>query len=166
MQAINLRSFSQKVRYHKKAFKRYLGKIERKPPKDLHEKVDQIDIKVWEEIDCRSCANCCKKMTPTFTTKDISRISSHLQMTPKEFKSRWLYKEKNDKDWVNKLQPCQFLNASTNMCSIYEVRPADCAGFPHLTKKKMVDYIYIHQQNIQYCPATYKMVEKMMEVIK
>jgi hypothetical protein len=43
------------------------------------------------------------------------------------------------------------------------VRPADCAGFPHLKKKKMVDYIHVHQQNISYCPATYKMVEKMQE---
>ena len=66
---------------------------------------------------------------------------------------------------MNTKQPCQFLNLSNNMCSIYEVRPADCAGFPHLAKKKMVDYMHVHQQNIQYCPATYKMVEKMMERI-
>jgi Fe-S-cluster containining protein len=53
----------------------------------------------------------------------------------------------------------------TNMCSIYEVRPADCAGFPHLTKKKMTEYIHVHKQNIEYCPATYKMVEKMKDLI-
>lgn len=49
------------------------------------------------------------------------------------------------------------------MCSIYEFRPADCAGFPYLKKKKMVEYMHVHQQNINHCPATYKMVEKMME---
>ena len=32
-----------------------------------------------------------------------------------------------------------------------------------LKKKKMVEYIHVHQQNVEYCPATYKMVEKMME---
>ncbi|MGZ3940607.1 MAG: YkgJ family cysteine cluster protein, partial [Flavisolibacter sp.] len=52
------------------------------------------------------------------------------------------------------------------LCSIYEVRPADCAGFPHLTKKKMTDYIHVHKQNVQHCPATFKMVEKLMEKIK
>jgi len=26
-----------------------------------------------------------------------------------------------------------------------------------------VEYIHVHQQNINYCPATYKMVEKMIE---
>ena len=28
-------------------------------------------------------------------------------------------------------------------------------------KKKMVDYMHVHKQNIEYCPATYKLVEKM-----
>ncbi len=81
-------------------------------------------------------------------------------MTPKAFKEKWLVLDKTG-DWHNKKQPCQFLNLTDNKCSIYPVRPADCAGFPHLTKKKAVDYIHIHKQNIQYCPATYKMVEKM-----
>jgi Fe-S-cluster containining protein len=62
---------------------------------------------------------------------------------------------------VNISKPCQFLNLKSNKCSIYEVRPADCAGFPHLTKRKMTEYIHVHKQNIDYCPATYKMVEKM-----
>ncbi len=108
------------------------------------------DKEVWHEIDCISCANCCKQMTPTFTRKDIRRISDHLEMKPSQFKKRWLYKNKNDKDWVNINQPCQFLDLSSNMCSIYEVRPADCAGFPHLTKKKMADYIHVHQKNIDF----------------
>jgi Fe-S-cluster containining protein len=151
---VNLRSFKQKVRYHQKAFKRYLGKIEKNPPRGLDTIAETISKEVWKEVDCLSCANCCKTMTPTFTTKDLKRIAAHFEITPIEFR-----------DWVNKKQPCQFLNLSTNMCSIYEVRPADCAGFPYLTKKKMVEYIHVHQQNVSYCPATYKMVEKMMERI-
>ena len=83
-------------------------------------------------------------------------------MTAQEFKDKWLYYEKKDKDWMNTKQPCQFLDLKSNKCSIYAVRPSDCAGFPHLTKKKMVDYIHVHQQNIEYCPATFKMVEKMV----
>ncbi len=162
---VNLRSFKQKVRYHQKAFKKYLGKIGRKPPRGLDTLAAAIDKEVWQEVDCLSCANCCKTMTPTFTQKDIKRIAAHFTMTPIEFRDKWLRFEKSDGDWVNKKQPCQFLDLSSNMCSIYEVRPSDCSGFPYLTKKKMVDYIHVHQQNVDYCPATYKMVEKMMERI-
>ena len=105
-------------------------------------------------------------MSPTFTTKDLKRIAAHVDMTVAEFKEKWLYFDEEDGDWMNKKQPCQFLNLTTNMCSIYEVRPDDCAGFPHLKKKKMVEYIHVHQQNISYCPATYKMVEKFQELLK
>ena len=76
-----------------------------------------------------------------------------------------VYKAK-DGDWMNVNTPCQFLDLKTNFCSIYEVRPKDCAEFPHLTKKKMTDYIHVHKQNVQHCPATFKMVEKLMERIK
>ncbi|WP_218148447.1 YkgJ family cysteine cluster protein [Parafilimonas terrae] len=166
MQPVNIYSFRKKVSIYKNQFVRYLKRVQKIQPQGLDDLAEQINTEVWQEVDCLSCANCCKKMTPTFTSKDIRRISKHLNMRPKDFKERWLKHEKKDKDWVNISQPCQFLDLSTNMCSIYEVRPADCAGFPHLTKKKMVDYMHVHQQNIQYCPATYKMVEKMMEKIK
>ncbi len=163
MQPVNLRSFAQKVGRNKTAFKKYLGKIEKKAPKKLYNTLVEIDKEVWQEIDCLSCANCCKKMTPTFTAKDITRIAKHLDMTTTEFKDKWLYYDEKDGDWMNTKQPCQFLNMQTNMCSIYEVRPADCSGFPHFTKKTPTQYIHVHQQNIQYCPATYRMVEKLME---
>lgn len=166
MQPVNFRSFAQKVRHHKKAFKKFLGKVEKNPPKNINAIVDKVDAAVWQEIDCLSCANCCKKMTPTFTAKDIKRIAAHFEMTQDEFKNKWLKFDKKDGDWVNVQQPCQFLNLENNMCGIYEVRPADCAGFPHLKKKKVTEYIHVHQQNIEYCPATFKMVEKWMEVIE
>ena len=82
-------------------------------------------------------------------------------MTPQAFKDKWLVYMKKDKEWHNKKQPCQFLNLTDNKCSIYEVRPSDCSGFPHLAKNKVTDYIYIHKQNIEYCPATFKMVERL-----
>lgn len=166
MQPINLRSFKQKVRHNKRAFKKFLGKLEKNPPAGLHKKIEIIDAEVWKETDCLSCANCCKTMTPTFTATDIKRIATHLSMSVADFKEKWLYFDKKDGDWMNTKQPCQFLDLKTNMCAIYEVRPSDCAGFPHLTKKKMVDYIHVHQQNIEYCPATYNMVERMMAELK
>ncbi|WP_153795935.1 YkgJ family cysteine cluster protein [Foetidibacter luteolus] len=162
MQPVNMRSFKQKVRYHKKNFKRFLGKLEKNPPRNLDKLAVEVDKEVWGETDCLTCANCCKNMTPTFTNKDIKRIAAHLGMTKPAFTDKWLKQDK-DKDWVNKTEPCQFLDLNTNMCSIYEVRPDDCAGFPHLRKKKMVEYIHVHQQNIEYCPATFNMVKRMME---
>jgi uncharacterized protein len=165
MQAVNLRSFKQKVRYNKRSLKSFLTKIEKKTPKGIDKITAALEPLVWKEVDCLTCANCCKTMTPTYTTADIKRISAHFKQTPAEFKAKWLVYRKKDKDWENKKQPCQFLNLKDNKCSIYEIRPLDCSGFPHLPKKKMVDYMHIHKQNIEYCPATYKLVEKMREAM-
>jgi Fe-S-cluster containining protein len=83
-------------------------------------------------------------------------------MTTKAFKEKWLRREKNGRrDWLNRNEPCQFFNLADNTCSIYEVRPSDCAGFPHLTKN-LRDFSHVHKQNIECCPASYKLVEKMM----
>ena len=162
MQTVNLRSFKQRVRHRKRTMRTFLTKLEKNPPKGLDKMTAAVEKEVWKEVDCLTCANCCKTMSPTYTPKDIKRIAAHFEMTPVEFKKKWLYKERGTGDWLNTQQPCQFLDLNDNKCSIYEIRPVDCSGFPHLPKKKMVEYMHVHYQNLEYCPATYKMVEKMM----
>lgn len=162
MKPVNIRAFRNKVRVTKRIFRRFLTRMEKQPPRGLQAMAATLEKETWNEIDCLSCANCCKKMTPTFNPADIKRISAHFGQTPDEFKKKWLYKERGTGDWLNKKQPCQFLNLKDNKCSIYEIRPADCAGFPHLPKK-LKDYIHVHKQNIEFCPATHRLVEKMIE---
>jgi Fe-S-cluster containining protein len=159
---VNFRSFKQKVRYNKKPFRRFLTKLSKNIPRNADVLTAMAEKEVWKEIDCLSCANCCKQMSPTYTTTDINRIAAHEKMEPEEFKRKWLYKDRTG-DWLNKSTPCQFLNLTTNKCRIYEVRPVDCMGFPHLSKRKLVDYIHVHKQNLEFCPATYRLVEKMLE---
>jgi len=161
---VNLRSFKQRVRHRKQKVIKFLSKLRTDPPAGLDRLAASIDQQVWKEVDCTTCANCCKTMSPTYTEKDIRRIATYLEMTPKQFQTKWLLKDK-DGDWLNRSLPCQFLDPGTNMCTIYEVRPADCVGFPHFTKRKMVEYMHVHQQNVDSCPATFKMVERMMMLL-
>ena len=51
-----------------------LTRIENDPPKGLDKTAEVIDKEVWKEIDCLTCANCCKKMTPTFTGVSYAKI--------------------------------------------------------------------------------------------
>lgn len=166
MEAINLRKHKNKFAANRKYFRYFITRMENKPAANLEKLAVKADKEVWKQIDCLSCANCCKKMSPTFTPKDINRISAFLEMTPEAFKAKWLYLDQKDQDWMNKKQPCQFLDLKTNKCTIYEVRPEDCAGFPHLVKQPLSDYMYIHKQNIEYCPATLLFVEKMIAAVK
>lgn len=158
------RRFREKVVQHRSRFRRFLTKVENNPHKQLDAHMDEIDKAIWTEVNCTACANCCRTMTPTYTFKDLQRISKHLNMTIKQFKEKWLYKDR-DGEWMNVSTPCQFLDRKTNLCTIYEVRPADCAEFPHLQKRKTTDYIHVHKANVQHCPATFMMVEKLMEKV-
>lgn len=162
MLVVNFHSFRKKLSLYRKSFRSFLNRTEKNPPTGIDNLTPVIEKEVWAEVDCLSCANCCKKMTPTFTKQDLKRISAHFNQSPAEFIKMWLKKDSN-KDFVNKKQPCQFLNLSDNKCSIYTIRPVDCSGFPHLSKKKWSEYAHVHKQNIDYCPATFKLVEKMVE---
>jgi len=164
--SVNLKLFKQRAHHRKASFRRFLSRLEKNPPEKLDQITASVEKDVWREVDCLTCGNCCKTMTPTYTLKDIKRISEHLGMEVQDFKDKWLYKEPGTGDWLNRSTPCQFLNLENNMCTVYEIRPEDCAGFPHLPKKKMVEYMHVHKQNVEYCPATYRMVEKMMEKLR
>jgi Fe-S-cluster containining protein len=162
LQPVDLRKFKKKALANKGRMRRFLTKLEAKPPRMLDKTIGIVEAEVWLETDCLSCANCCKTMTPTFTPADLKRISSHFGQTVDQFQKQWLKRERGgERDWLNKTEPCQFLNLADNKCSIYEIRPADCAGFPHL-RRRFKDYVHIHKQNVEYCPATYRLVEKMM----
>lgn len=160
-----LTSFKKNVKKYRSTYRRFLTRIENKTPRGLAKIIAPLDKEVWKETDCLQCANCCKTMTPTYTAADIKRISNHLEMTVEEFKKKWLYKDRSG-DWMNKKNPCQFLDLKTNMCNIYDVRPLDCSGFPHHTKRHFKEWIHIYKQNVEFCPATFKLVEKMKEKLE
>jgi Fe-S-cluster containining protein len=156
------KSFKQTIAAQLPQMQEFLTSLEDSPPLTLDAMAEEADSKVWQEVECLSCANCCRNMTPQFTPQDMQRLALHFRMSIKMFKEKWLVQNKNG-DWVNRNHPCQFLNISTNKCSVYAIRPRDCAGFPHLTKKKTTEYISMHRQNLKFCPATFKFVEKLME---
>lgn len=148
-----------------KPLNRFLNRILRKRPRALQAIASKESINVWNDINCLDCANCCRTMTPTYTPRDIKDIAAFLKISTGEMKRKWLKKERATGNWINKTTPCQFLDLETNLCRVYDVRPADCAGFPHLKKKYFINYVHVHKQNLDECPATFKMIERMNELM-
>ncbi len=156
-----IRSYRPQIKKHRSALRRFLTKLSNDQPRGLDAKVRSLEKGVWKKIDCLSCANCCKTMTPTYTPADLRRISRYLGMTVGAFQKKYLRQERGgDRDWMNRSTPCPFLNRSDNKCSIYSVRPADCAGFPHLGKR-FAEYGHVHHQNVDHCPATFELVSRL-----
>lgn len=161
---MDLQEFRRTVARKKKKLVAFLEKLDRIVPEDMPKIVAEEDSKMWGLTDCTKCANCCKTMTPTFRKSDIVRISAHLGMKPKAFIDKWLEKDEDNGDWVNKLQPCQFL--VNDKCSIYEVRPRDCAEFPHHNKKPFDAYNDTYVANLVHCPATFMLVDRLKKRIE
>jgi Fe-S-cluster containining protein len=161
---MDLRKFRQRAYRKKKVLAAFLEKFDRLRPKDLEKTVQEIDTQVWKDVHCLECANCCKTMTPTFTKADRKRIAAHLNMTEQAFYDKWLAHDENG-DVVNSSTPCQFLG-DDNKCSIYEVRPVDCSGFPHHHKKPFDDYNHVYEANLHRCPATFELVSRLQKKIE
>ena len=161
---MDLKKFRLTAGRKRKKLSAFLDKLDDLVPEDMATIVARTDATVWRDINCMDCANCCKTMTPTFTKADVTRISRHLGMQPKEFIEKWLIKEEDSGDWVNKTQPCQFL--SENKCTIYEVRPKDCAEFPHHNKKPFDLYNETFKNNLIHCPATLTLVERLKKLVE
>ncbi len=125
--------------------------------------VDRVAHRLHEEafsiIDCTRCANCCKTVSPLFRKTDIRRIAEHLNTQPAEFRATYLRTDE-DGDLVVKSLPCPFLGAD-NRCTIYEVRPRDCADYPHTQKKGFTCRTHALAGNSVTCPAVFYIIERM-----
>jgi Fe-S-cluster containining protein len=124
---------------------------------DLHEQA-------FEKIDCLQCGNCCKSYSPRFKTPDIKRISKYLKMKDGDFINKYLFAD-SEGDFVLKTKPCSFLGAD-NYCSIYEVRPSDCARFPYTDEDVFLKRQPLTLKNSSFCPAVYFVLEKLIVNLK
>ncbi|RYG37359.1 MAG: YkgJ family cysteine cluster protein [Chitinophagaceae bacterium] len=139
-----------------KKYRRFLDKANKnavlKALPELHEKA-------FARIDCLSCAACCKNYSPRFKTPDIKRISRHLKMKESGFIEKYLVLDE-DGDYVVPAKPCPFLGAD-NACSIYEVRPSDCARFPYTDEDVLIKRKNITLKNATFCPAVVFVLDEL-----
>jgi len=164
MKQIDLIAFKRKNAKKRRIYAAFLRNLPQRKVRGLNSLAVKMTAETFAEIDCRRCANCCKTMTPTYTRADIIRIAAHLNITPDMYKEKYLYQD-DVGDWLHKSTPCHFLGKS-NLCTIYEIRPLDCSGYPHTHKKNFMMQTDLNVQNLSYCPATFRMVEKIYEIVE
>jgi len=159
-----LKQLSQVAKDKHNTHKKFLGKLKKKPPKDLDYLMRDLHEEEFENTDCLTCANCCKTTGPLFTNSDIERIAKYFKIKPQQFINQYLQIDEEN-DHVLKKVPCVFLG-DDNYCSIYDVRPKACKEYPHTDRKKFYQINNLTLKNTHICPATFNIVEKMMKKIK
>jgi Fe-S-cluster containining protein len=154
-----LNNWEKRSKDRQKEYKQFLQRVD----KNLvlrHQ--GRIHEEAVERINCLTCANCCRKYSPRFKTPDIRRISRLLKMKEGDFIETYLRLDE-DGDYVTRSSPCPFLGED-NACSIYEDRPSDCARFPYTDEDVIVKRQPITLKNSTFCPITYYVLEKLMEL--
>lgn len=161
MQDKLLQNWEKKSGERVKEYKKFLNRANKNT---VLKQLPALNEEAFEKIDCLQCANCCKNYSPRFTPPDIKRISKFLGMKEGDFKDQYL---RVDDDGDNILQhlPCPFLGAD-NYCSIYDVRPTDCARFPYMDDEFMLKRQPLALKNSSFCPITYFVIEKLIEAEK
>lgn len=160
---IDLEELPAKAGDRRKENQQYFRTLKRKKPKALDTTVAEIHDEVFEEIDCLSCANCCKTTSPVFTDRDIERIAKQLKMRPSAFVETYLHIDE-DQDYVLNVAPCPFLG-DDHYCSIYEVRPKACREYPHTNRKRFHQILNLTLKNTEICPATFEIVERLKQAL-
>lgn len=138
---------------------RFYKRLKKRPPAGIDEEVTLLDEEVFRKIDCTTCANCCKTISPVFKDRDITRLAAHFKIRPAIFTDKYLFLDE-DGDYVLKSTPCPFL-ATNNLCGIYDIRPAACRSYPHtgtLPVRKSWELII---KNSAVCPAVYEITEQL-----
>ncbi|MEM9835255.1 MAG: YkgJ family cysteine cluster protein [Bacteroidota bacterium] len=145
-----------------KSNKRFLGKLKRRPPKQLDAVVRDLHDEVFAEVNCLHCANCCKTTSPIVRDIDVERLAQHLRLRPAELIERYMFLDQ-DGDYVMNTAPCPFLGAD-NYCSVYEARPKACREYPHTDRKNFHQILGLTLKNTLVCPAVGRVVEQLKQV--
>ena len=147
------------VKNKRKENSKFFKKLKNIKPKFLDKTIISVHETVFKGINCLECANCCKTTSPSFTDKDIQRISKFQKIKPSIFVEKYLALD-DDNDYVLKSFPCVFLN-DNNECRIYKVRPKACRNYPHTDRVKQYQLLKLTQKNIEICPAVSQIIERI-----
>ena len=156
-----LHNWEKKSKEKQKQFKNFLARADKNK---VLKQLPRLHEEAFEKINCLDCAACCKNYSPRFKTPDVKRISRHLGMKEGTFIETYLRVDEEG-DFVVRSTPCPFLG-SDNYCSIYEVRPSDCARFPYTDEDVIIRRQQLTLKNATFCPITYYVLDQLEERLK
>lgn len=153
-----LHNWQKKSEERQKLYKNYLLKADKNK---VLKQLPDLNEAAYEKINCLNCAACCKNYSPRFKTPDIKRIAKHLDMKEGVFIEKYLNLDEEG-DYVVNTKPCPFLG-DDNYCSIYDVRPSDCARFPYTDEDVILKRVPLTLKNSTFCPIVYFVLEELVK---
>jgi hypothetical protein len=158
---VQIRRLGQQKREENSRFRAYL-RNHRHSDRRLRRFGEDIEA----QIDCTTCANCCRVSEVEITDRDIEKLSKFLGMTREEFIRDSTQQAQSGELILKRTDAgCVFLEG--NLCGVYEARPHNCANFPHLVRGtgSIASRMWRLVERAEYCPIVYNWMEKVKEDI-
>jgi Fe-S-cluster containining protein len=160
---VQIRLLGEKKRDENLRFRRFM-KSRDHSDRILRRIAEDIEV----QIDCTSCANCCRVATAVVTERDAERLSRYLRIQPAEFLARYT-EESEDEGRIlhrSREQGCVFLDGNT--CTVYEARPDACQRFPHLVRGagSIASRMWQFVDRATYCPIVYHSLEAFKQELR
>lgn len=108
------------------AFRRYLS-AHHHPDKPFQ----ILAGEVRRQVDCKTCANCCRHSVVSVAAPEIEAIAKYLGMAPEDVVRLYTTADPSApalRNLSTSEAGCVFLDG--NLCMIYEARPKACRNFP------------------------------------
>ena len=117
---------------------------------------------IQQQMDCTTCANCCRHSVVPVQKAEMAHIASHLGVTVEAVARTYTVADpevSTSRVLRTSPQGCVFLEG--NLCTIYKARPKACRDFPHVA-------VGIHSLGgrpsslarwVPLCPIVYNAVE-------
>ena len=112
---------------------------------------------VSKEIDCTKCANCCIKLQPLLSLRDVKSMATHLGLSYSLFLEKYIVEDEEEDGFVFNTFPCPLLK--DNLCTVYSSRPLECRAYPHLDKKDRIFSMTTVFESCSVCLIVYNVYE-------
>jgi Fe-S-cluster containining protein len=158
---VQIRRLGQQKRDENSRFRAYL-RNHRHSDRRLRRFGEDIEA----QIDCTTCANCCRVSEVEITDRDVDKLAKFLGMSREEFIRDSTQQAESGEMILKRTEAgCVFLEG--NLCSVYEARPQNCANFPHLVRGtgSIASRMWRLVERAEYCPIVYNWMEKVKEDI-
>jgi uncharacterized protein len=116
---------------------------------------------IEEQIDCTTCANCCKVATTKVSERDVEHLSRYLRIKAAQFLKEYTEQSREEGTILRRSQEtgCVFLDGTT--CTVYDARPETCRKFPHVVRGNgsIASRMWQFADRACYCPIVYNSLE-------
>ncbi|MBI1786933.1 MAG: YkgJ family cysteine cluster protein [Acidobacteria bacterium] len=132
----------------------------------VERRLRRIAEKYEDEMDCTTCANCCRVATVTLAPRDVEKLARFLKIGRDQFLRQYTTEDPEEGLILRRTeQGCVFLDG--NLCGVYEARPGTCDTFPHLVRApgSLVSRMWGMVDRACYCPIVYNTLQEWKDEV-